>query len=158
MGTEVACKNYFQRNVGDIIDKVQFISEHYSLVSSLYNCLKLTDVKAHYNGVTLKRLLETRWSGHRDCVVAIDREIKEIIDCLTICSSSVDVKSDHRVLARGLIIQITQPSFILLNKFLAEFFNQVNIANLVCQSKSSNIPNVLEVIQECRSIEESLQY
>ena len=143
--------------VRDIIDTVMLVSEHYSLLSSLYNCMKLADVKAHYVGIKLKRLLETRWSGHRDCVLAIDREIKEIIDCLSTCCSSADVKSDHRVLARGLHTQVTQPSFILLNKFLSEFLNQINIANLVCQSKSSNITNVLSAIQECRSEISSLK-
>ena len=64
--------------------------------------------------------------------------------------SSKDVKSDHKVLARGLLLQLTQPSFVLLNKFLSEFLDQINIAIKVCQSKGTNIANVLTVIKECR--------
>ena len=41
--------------------------------------MKLADVKKNYTGIKLKRLLDTRWSGHRDCVHTINREIKEII-------------------------------------------------------------------------------
>ena len=63
---------------------------------------------------------------------------------------SKDVKSDHKVLARGLLLQLTQPSFVLLNKFLSEFLDRINIANKVCQSKGTNIANVLTVIKECR--------
>ena len=80
-----------------------------------------------------------------------------MIRCLKTCSSSTDVKTDHRVLARGLLLQVTQPAFILLYKFLSEFLSQINIANKVCQSKSSNIPGVLSVIKECRDQISSLK-
>ena len=55
-----------------------------------------------------------------------------------------------KVLTRGLLLQLTQPTFVLLNKFLSEFLDQINIANKVCQSKGTHIANVLTVIKECR--------
>ena len=59
--------------VTDIIENVLFICEHYAMIKSLYDCLKLADVKKNYTGIKLKRLLDTRWSGHRDYVHAINR-------------------------------------------------------------------------------------
>ena len=37
---------------------------HTNMVKELYGFLKLGAVKSLYNGTTLKRLIETRWSGH----------------------------------------------------------------------------------------------
>ena len=50
--------------VTDIIENVLFICEYYAMIKSLYDCLKLADVKKNYTGIKLKRLLDTRWSGH----------------------------------------------------------------------------------------------
>jgi hypothetical protein len=136
--------------VTGIIETVSLISEHYSLVKSVYDCLKLGDIKRNYNGIKLKRLLDTRWSGHRDCAHAINREIGDIIQCLSMCTEKRDVKSEHKILARGLLSQISKPSFILLNKYLTEFLDIINIASQVCQSKTSNLADALSVIGECR--------
>ena len=141
----------FHPVVMDIIAKIPPIVDHYSMIKSLYGCLKLEDVKERYEGLQLRRLLETRWSGHRDCAHAMDNEIKEIINCLTVCSTSRDVKSEHRILVRGLLTQISQPAFILLNKFVTEFLDVIHIANQVCQSKNSNLANVLNVTDECKN-------
>ena len=35
-----------------------------NMVKELYGFFKLGAVKSLYNGTTLKRLIETRWSGH----------------------------------------------------------------------------------------------
>ena len=137
--------------VTDIIETTDIICEHYSLVKSLYECLKLADIKKNYNGIKLKRLLDTRWSGHRDCVHAINREVSEIIQCLKLSIEKRDVKSEHKVIAKGLLSQISRPSFILLNKFLNEFLDIINIASHVCQSKTSNLADALNVIDECRT-------
>ena len=52
--------------ITDIITDIPSIGDHYSLVKCLYDCLKLANVKQRYTGVQLKRMLDTRWSGHRD--------------------------------------------------------------------------------------------
>ena len=46
-----------------IIGIVQ-IKEHFETVSSLYTFFKLSAIKELYGGVSLKQLIETRWSGH----------------------------------------------------------------------------------------------
>ena len=137
--------------ITDIITDIPAIGDHYSLVKCLYDCLKLADVKQRYTGVQLKRLLDTRWSGHRDCAHAINSEFMEIIRCLDACCSSRDAKSEHRIIAWGLLTQISIPSSLLMNKFLIEFLDVINIARQVCQSKSSNLADALNVIDEISS-------
>ena len=132
--------------ITDIITDIPAIGDHYSLRSP-----KAGRCQVEVTGVQLKRLLDTRWSGHRDCAHAINSEFMEIIRCLDACCSSRDVKSEHRIIARGLLTQISIPSFLLLNKFLTEFLDVINIASQVCQSKSSNLAAALNVIDECKN-------
>ena len=135
--------------VMEIINDI--VCDHYALVKSLYDYLKLADIRERYHGLKLKRLLDVRWSGHRDCVNAISREIKQILHCLTECSTSREVKSDHRVAVRVLLMQISKPWFVLVNKFLTEYLDVIHITSKVCQSKTCNIVNALLVIEECQT-------
>ena len=80
----------------------------------------------------------------------INSEGKNIIDCLKQCSTAKSVKSGHRILCKGLYSQVRTPFFILLNKFLSEFLETVNIASQIFQSSTSNMSNVLDVLKECR--------
>ena len=137
--------------ITDIITDIPEIDDHYSLVKCLYDYLKLADAKQRYTGVQLKRLLDTRWSGHGDCAHAINSEFMEITRCLDACCSSRDVKSEHRIIAQGLLTKISIHSFLLMNKFLTEFLDVINIASQVCQSKSSNLADALNVIDECKN-------
>ena len=66
------------------------------------------------------------------------------------CSGSRDVKGENRVMTKGLLLQTAKPSFILVNKFLNEFLDVINIGSQICQSKNSNLANALLVINECR--------
>ena len=53
-------------------------------------------------------------------------------------------------MAKGLLLQIAKPSLILVNKFLNEFLDAINIGSQICQSINSNLANALLVINECR--------
>ena len=136
--------------INAMINNLREAGDHYALVKCLYDCLKLKDVREKYNGLKLKRLLDTRWSGHFDCVKIINSEIKQIVDCLRECSRTTSVTSEHRITCKGLYDQVCNPFFIVLNKFLCEFLETVNIASQVLQSSNCNMSNVLEVINECR--------
>ena len=60
------------------------------------------------------------------------------------------LKSENRVRAPGIYQQISDPVFILFNKFLCEYLRTVNIANLTFQSKTGTIANSLTVLGGCK--------
>ena len=68
--------------VKDALNSIPFIHEHYSMVSSLYKHFKLKDISDLYDGNSLKRLIETRWSGHLATIKAIDNDLQNVINCL----------------------------------------------------------------------------
>ena len=65
--------------VNDTISSVQFVSDHFSLTSKLYNIFKLNDISKVYKGHSLKRLIDTRWSGHIESIEVIESQIEEFL-------------------------------------------------------------------------------
>ena len=43
---------------------IEELNEHFSKVSALYSFFKLAAVHEAYSGDGLKRIIDTRWSGH----------------------------------------------------------------------------------------------
>ena len=136
--------------VKDSLTSIPFINEHYCIVSSLYNHFKLANISNFYDGNSLKRLIETRRSGHLSSIKAIDIEIVNVINCLHATSTERSVKVEHRAISFGLYHQLCNPEFILFNKILKEILEILNIASQIFQSKSSNISANISVINECR--------
>ena len=135
--------------VKDALNSIPFMHEHYSMVSSLYNHFKLKDISDLYDGNTLKRLIETRWSGHLATIKAIDNDLQNVINCLC-TSTDRSVEVQHRAISLGLYHQICNSSFILFNKILKEILEILNIANLTFQSKGSNITAHMEIVNGCQ--------
>jgi len=59
----------------------------------------------HYEGQSLKRLLEQWWTGHLDCSVVIKQNRNEIIETLEILAESEKVPADVNVEALDLWVK-----------------------------------------------------
>ena len=62
------------------------IEDHFGTVSVLYDFFKLTSVKEQYCGRSLKRLIETRRSGHFVATKAINENSADIVQTLTLAA------------------------------------------------------------------------
>ena len=89
-----------------MINDVRETSDLYAVVEFLYECLRLMDVREKYNGLKLKRLLNTCWSGYPDCVKVINSKTNQIIACLKEYISTTSVQSEHKVVCKELRLAI----------------------------------------------------
>ena len=97
----------------------------------------------------MKRLIETRWSGHLATIKAIDNDLQNIINCLYSTSTDRSVEV-HRAISLGLYHQVCNSSFILFHKILKGILEILNITSLTFQSKGSNITANMEIVNECQ--------
>ena len=136
--------------VDDLLANASGVSEHFSTVSDLYDFFKINDIKMFYSSVNLKRLIETRWSGHFQSIKLINNEIEEIIKCFEACQTSSVVKYGNRIKSGEYLKAIKNPYFILLNKILYVIFTSLNIATYVLQGKAKNLLSAMQTIEECK--------
>ena len=136
--------------VRDSLKSIPFINDHYDTVSCLYTHFKLNEISKFYEGNALKRLIETRWSGHLNSIKAIDQEVQNVLSCLRRTSAEKSVKVEHRSKSLGLYHQVCNNSFILFNKILKEILEVLNIGTEAFQSKGFNIASSIRLVQECQ--------
>ena len=77
-----------------VIGSIDEIKDYFSTISSMYNFFKKSAVLEFYDGSALKRLIETRWSGHYDSVNQVYKNYGDLIQALQMVSKSKSKKLD----------------------------------------------------------------
>ena len=138
--------------VSFVMKNLDEIEEYFGIVTSLYNFFKKSAVNESYVGSALKRLIDTRWSGHFDSTKNINQNYANIIEALKIASKSKKLKNDDRVVAIGLLSQIghgkTDPTFVFINCLLFNLLQPVNIAVKTLQSVNENAVSAFNIVNE----------
>lgn len=128
------------------------IEEYFSIVTTLYNFFKKAAVSEAYGGSALKRLIETRWSGHFDSTKNIYKNYSEIVNALLIASKSRKLKCEDRAVAIGLLSQIgngeENPIFLFINCLMFNLLQPVDIVVKTLQSPTENAVSAFTIIRE----------
>ena len=82
------------------------VQNFFALIGDLYGFFKLKEVKKVYAGKSLKRLIETRWSGHLRATKIIKDHLHDIIVALETSSTNVKIKPEYRKEAVGYLKQL----------------------------------------------------
>lgn len=110
------------------------------------NSLKSAVLEA-YNGTALKRLIETRWSGHYDSTNHVNQNYKDLIHALRLASNNKKLKSEERALALGLLHQMMEyredEHFVFINCMLMQVLKPINIVVKQLQSSSENLSSAV---------------
>lgn len=136
--------------VVSVMKNIEELEQYFQISSSLYKFFKKTAVAECYEGTPLKRLIETRWSGHFDSVSHINKNYGEITQALAVASKSKKLDSDDQAQAIGLLTQMSEDSFPFINCMLIKLLKPINIMVKQLQSSSENIVSALSVVNSVR--------
>ena len=138
------------------MENIEEIRDYFEIVSCLYTFLKKSAAMAAYEGSTLKRLIETRWSGHFESTNHVHSNFGHLIQALKMLSKSrsTKLKSEDRALAIGLLHQLEGDEysgmFVFVNCMLMEILKPLNIIVKQLQSSDENIISALSVVNAVR--------
>jgi hypothetical protein len=137
-----------------VMDEIEELKEHFTLVPALYSFFKLANVRNEYTGDNLKRLIVTRWSGHlRSCKI-IQENYHEIVRTLEKAITNKKLKPEDRAKATGFLVQVKSREFIFINFFITDILSRCDIACKILQSSRENLNSAMESIS---SVREELQ-
>lgn len=136
--------------VVEVMKTIDELKNYFQITSSLYAFFKKAAVIECYEGSPLKRLIETRWSGHYDSVLHINKNYSEITHALAIASKSVKLETGDKALAIGLLSQMSDDLFPFINCMLLTLLKPINIIVKQLQSSSENIVVALNVVNAVR--------
>ena len=126
------------------------VDDFFELVRNLYIFFRIPQINKLYSGVSLKKFIETRWTGHLYAVSAIKNSKDEVLATLRNCKSSKKVDAKHRAQAKGYLAEVEDD----MNSFLLIFMNEVcetlNILTQSFEKCDSNISTSLETLSRVR--------
>ena len=133
-----------------VMGGIDEIKEHFGWLSALYTFFKLAAVKEIYGGNSLKRLIDTRWSGHLQSAKVVRENYTEIISTLIASKKNKKLGPTERATTSGLLEAINTDEFIVLNHFLNTILKRLDIANKILQSSHESLTSALESIKSVR--------
>ena len=136
--------------VKDTLSDLIELSDFFQLIEDLYNFFKIPQINKLYEGLTLKRLITTRWDGHFCSLKVISKSMEEIRTTLKACQTSTSVDSEYRVKAKGYLTSLEEPVTIFLMTFMMNVLKLLNILNLMFQKQDSNLGTALSTLRSVR--------
>lgn len=99
-----------------------------------------------YQGKTLKRLLEQRWTGHFESSKVVCDNRDEILATLEAVSESDAVNADMNVEAAGLHAYISKAEFACVATMVVRILSILQPANAMMQGKACNMSAAMDLI------------
>ena len=158
LGKEVPYIHCFNHQLHLVIIRAlevnDFARHFFDMCDSLYKFTRRYAVAVIYKGEKLKRLLETRWTGHLATVDVIRNAFEDLVDVLSFLKNSTSIDAEIVVLSRGFLAQLNDPKFRPMAHIIFEILSLLQPGNVMLQSKSINLMHGVELI---RCIRQQLQ-
>lgn len=152
----VHCMNHKLRLViVTTVKKVSAVKEFFDQLQLIYTSFKKPKIKKMYEGHALKRLIDTRWTGHYQSTKAVLESYIEIVSVLN------HVREDERNLSRldgddiatciGILNVISNKKFVFLLVFMNELLTSLAPADTILQKREMSYRRATPVIESVKS-------
>ena len=151
--------------VESILENIEDVSQYFSTVTTLYAFFKKASIRTLYDGTRLKRLLTTRWSGHRDATERLKENYSNILQCLQTAAGVISpssttsarkkIEASDVALATGLATMISDDVRIFLTFIIHEILEIVDIGNKILQSRGDQ--NIVTAITTIKSVNSNVK-
>ncbi|XP_028410822.1 zinc finger protein 862-like [Dendronephthya gigantea] len=88
-----------------VTENLDEIKEYYGTIMALYNFFKKSAVLESYEGTALKRLIETRWSGHYESTSHVNNNYGDLIQALLVASKKKNYPGKTKLRQSGFLIK-----------------------------------------------------
>ncbi|KAJ4930085.1 hypothetical protein JOQ06_019098 [Pogonophryne albipinna] len=133
------------------------IEDLFNICNVLYKFTRKPTVAAHYQGNTLKRLLEQRWTGHLATVQIILKSFQDIVELLRHVENSASFPADLRMEAAGLLSRILKPSFKFHTQIICKILSLLEPANRMMQSEEMDLQTAVQLVNTAKECVEALR-
>jgi hypothetical protein len=124
------------------------VRSYLDLCEELYKFFRRGEVARDYEGTTLKRLMEHRWSGHLATIDVIAENKVFMEETLT--NLSDNGSAEVATLARGFLQQIKKAQFSFLTKLLNKLLHMMEPVNKQLQTHGFDIHAALSLVEAVR--------
>ena len=137
--------------VVDFVSTIPAIGQFFEKVGALYNFFRKPKVNQLYGGTSLKRVLDTRWTGHLDAVNAVVNNFEVVQETIAKVAQSDEFDGDTVATAIGLQTIVRRPTFVYTAIAMQKILGMLRPADKCLQSRETDLQlaNILlETVQD----------
>lgn len=138
--------------IREILRTVSDARTFFDQVQMTYKFFKKNHIAKIYEGSSLKKLIETRWTGHLKATAAICNNYKEVILTLESVKKENEAEfgfkfdGDELAMAKGIHAVAATQKFLFLALFFKELLQLIEPADAVLQSREMGYRSAMPVI------------
>lgn len=134
------------------VDAVRLFFEHIKLIYTLF---KKPKIRKLYEGKSVARLLDTRWTGHLKATKSVIENYSPIVATLKEVASannkSLKIDSEDLVQSIGLLNVITKREFVFILLFMNDVLSALGPADIVFQKQQMSYRRAMPIIDAVTS-------
>lgn len=136
----------------EIVKQVPGAKQFFEQLQLLHSFFKKPKVKMIYDGKSVKRLLDTRWTGHLQAVKAVYESYPEIVFTLDIAKDvNSNLDGEDIAIAIGISNVIKQKQFVFLLAFMNDFLASFGPVDRFLQSRDISYNRAMPLIEILQS-------
>lgn len=128
------------------MQRVPKAKRFFALCEQLYVFFRRQFVANLYNGKTMKRLLEQRWTGHLETAKVVSENHQEILEALLVAADSNSVEQSLSTEAAGLHTHVAKAEFVFMAAVVVKVLSILQPSNAQLQGKSCNMSDAIHLI------------
>lgn len=132
-----------------LVSRIASVAEFFDQLKLIFTTFRKPKVRKLYDGHSLKRLLETRWSGHYNSVKSLKSNYKDVISTLNKIKNDIDVDicGDDKAICFGILEVISKKEFVFLLLFLDEILSVIKPADTIFQKRDIGYKRAMPVLE-----------
>ncbi|KAJ6644666.1 Zinc finger MYM-type protein 1 [Pseudolycoriella hygida] len=136
-----------------VVKQIQAVKEFFDQLQLIYTMLKKPKIKKIHEGKSMKRLIDTRWTGHKDAAKAILQNYYEFVDTfkLAVKNISKEIDGEDIAICTGILAVITRKTFVFILVCINEILSFLAPADVIFQKREIGYKRVMPVVESVKT-------
>lgn len=135
------------------VSGVDAVRRYFEILKLIYTLFKKPKIRKIYEGKSVVRLLDTRWTGHLKASKAILGSYNSIVATIkrAIDDKKLKIESEDVATCIGLLKIITKEEFVLILLFMTELLSAIGPADIALQKRELSYRRAIPVIDAVKT-------
>lgn len=136
-----------------VVKQIQAVREFFDQLQLIYTMLRKPKIKKINEGKSMKRLIETRWTGHKNATRAMLQNYNGFVDTfkLAVRNTSKDIDGEDIAICTGILTVITSKTFTFILIVMNEILTIIEPADVIFQKREVGYKRALPVVESVKT-------
>lgn len=136
-----------------LVKSIPEMREFFDQLQLIYTTLRKPKIKKIHDGTSMKRLIETRWTGHKNAAKCMLSDFASFVETFKLAekNTSKEIDGEDVAVCIGLLAVITRKKFAFILIVINEILSVLEPADTIFQKRGIGYKRAMPVIEAVKS-------